>query len=156
MRPSLVVGCVVLLVTAGCAGRASEPDQRVAAAYADVFQVVLGAEPLPPVEKETDLVVWIYPLADRGPIDLEVQVEVLDLLQGVVTARFVDDFAEAVEEVDGDFFVLDEGVAIGLGPFEPGGDLVTAERFSSRDEEPVEYALALRDRRWQVIEIVRR
>jgi hypothetical protein len=149
MRPAGIVALIGLGLI-GCSGDESGDEVRVADAYADAVQVVVTHAEPPETSDEGMLVVWIYPLLDGSPIDLEVQVEMLDELDDFAEVRFADSFDEAVEDAEDDPSVLDDGVAVGLGAFEPPSDEIVASLFVTGDRQPSDFLVVRRAGRWQL------
>jgi hypothetical protein len=89
-------------------------------------------------------VVFVAPFADNKPMDLGVQVAVVENVKKDATVRFVDDFDEAIDH-DSDLEpVLDHGVLLRLGAVpETGNDVrVPAERYrSANDGSALEFSV---------------
>lgn len=152
MRSAALVALIALVV-AGCAGDESGEDVRVADAYADAVQVVVDVAPtseVTEVSEAEDLVVWVHPLQDGASIDLEVQVEMLEMLEDWADVRFADSFDETLHDAEDDPSVIDDGVSVGLGVYEPPEAEIMATLFVTGDRRPSELLVVRRGGRWQL------
>lgn len=149
----VALGLSLALASAAC-DPSTETGEREAAAYTGLVKTVVGPEPFAELDDRRDLVVWIYPLGD-DPIDLDVQVEVLERLEDFATVRFVDEFVEAVLEDETGMPVLEDGVAVGLGPLRQDLSQARVERYESEADEPRRFAASHEDDGWRLAPIGR-
>lgn len=139
-----------LAVAAGCSTDVSDPSRARAEAYVDVVKAAVGVASFADLDQRSDLVVWIYPLPDAEPIELEVQVEMLELLEEFATVRFVDSFEEAVDDDDGEPAVIEEGVVVGLGAVdEDMPSRIEVERYETEDDEASSTVYVRRQGSWE-------
>jgi hypothetical protein len=89
-------------------------------------------------------VVFVAPFADTKPMDLGVQVAVVENVKHDATVRFVDDFDEAIDHDSDGEPVLNNGVLLRLGTVPvTGNDVrVPAERYrSASDGSALEFSV---------------
>lgn len=153
LRSVVALGLILALANAAC-DPSTETGEREAVAYTGLVKTVVGPEPFDKFDDPRDLVVWIYPLGDQ-PIDLDVQVEVLDRLEDYATVRFVDAFEEAVAEEKAGVPVLQDGVVVGLGPLPQDLSRAQVERYESEVDEPRRFAASHEDDEWHLAPIGR-
>lgn len=148
LRSVVALGLILALANAAC-DPSTETGEREAAAYTGLVKTVVGPEPFSGLEDPRQLVVWIYPLGDE-PIDLDVQVEVLERLDDFSTVRFVDEFVEVVAEDEAGMPVLEDGVAVGLGPLRQDLSRARVERYESEADEPRRFTATHEDDGWHL------
>lgn len=144
----VALGLSLALASAAC-DPSTETGEREAAAYTGLVKTVVGPEPFAELDDPRDLVVWIYPLGD-DPIDLDVQVEVLERLDDFATVRFVDEFVEAIDEDETAMPVLEGGVVVGLGPLRQDFSRARIERYESDVDEPRRFTASHEDDGWHL------
>lgn len=152
-RSVVALGLILALANAAC-DPSTETAEREAAAYTGLVEAAVGPEPFADLDDPRELVVWIYPLGDE-PIDLDVQVAVLDRLDDFATVRFVDSFVEAIDEEEAGMPVLEDGVAVGLGPLRQDLSQARVERYESEADEPRRFAASHEDDGWHLAPIGR-
>ncbi len=99
-------------------------------------------------------VVFVAPLADNKPMDLSVQVAVVENVKKDATVRFVDDFDEAIDHDSEGEPVLEDGVLLRLGTVpETGNDVhVPAERYrSAADGSALEFSVSKVANAWVAV-----
>lgn len=144
-----IAGLAVALTAVAC-DTTSETVDREAALHAELVEATVGTEPFAELDDPLDLVVWIHPLGD-DPIDLGVQVGVLERLDDYATIRFVDAFEEAVDEDEAGLPVRQNGVVIGLGPLRADSAQVRVERYESEQDGPEAFVASRTDGEWHLV-----
>lgn len=149
LRSVVTLGLILALTSAAC-DPSTETGEREAAAYTGLVRAVVGPEPFAELDDRRGVVVWIYPLGDE-PIDLDVQVAVLERLDDFATVRFVDEFVEAIDEGETGMPVLEDGVAVGLGPLRQDRSRARVERYESEADEPRRFTASHEGDGWELI-----
>jgi hypothetical protein len=143
---------VVAVGATACGDGEPGETERAAGIYSAVVRAAVGDEPFVGLADPLRLVVWIYPLEDRS-IELAVQVKVLEQLEDFATVRFVDAFDEAVDGNGPDRPVLEDGIAVGLGPVgeSPRPQIDAAIHGVGADAEMVIFTVQRSGQSWRAV-----
>ena len=134
MRRWALMIAAVTMASSCSDGGGDDVVERDAAVYGVIVQWVVEAE-AEPAAVDDGLTVFLEAL-DQDEITLEVQAAVVQGLESVVTVRFIDDRAEAVDHSQPGEPVREGGLLLGLGPVPRSGNTVevTVERYIQDDE----------------------
>jgi len=149
----ILVAALVFALTACNGGQSdavADSDDREVGVYTVVLDWLIEGAVAVGEEDAADLFV-----ASRAeaPIDVDVQVMLVDSFTEKVPLRFVDGWSEAVLEEEPDRPILDGSMMVGLGAVDPEGDVVEiyADRyFSESRAEAWIVTLELSGESWQI------
>jgi len=112
-------------------------DDRTAAVYESILDWMLDEEG---GIDSGDRPEWVMFVATRSeePIDIDVQVAVVEALDPRIFVRFIDERTEAVDADSDDEPVRDDGILVGLGAVPREGDSVEVYADRYRDSDDVE------------------
>jgi hypothetical protein len=147
----------VTLAAGSCGSGGPSEHEREANVYAAVIRALapdgpadLGAE-----TEELERVVYAGSLDEENAIPLEVQAAVVEVLEDFATIRFVDEKAEAIDEVEEGEPVLEDGVLVLLGAVPAGrSPSVDAERYVDLDnDEQFHVSLERSNDEWSIVDM---
>ena len=112
-------------------------DGRTAAVYESILDWMLDEEPDVGTGERPE---WVIFVASRSetPIDIDVQVAVVDALDERISVRFIDERTEAVDVDSDDQPVRDGGILVGLGAVPQEGDSIDVYTDRYRNTDDVE------------------
>jgi hypothetical protein len=147
----------VTLAAGSCGSGGPSEHEREANVYAAVIRALapdgpadLGAE-----TDELERVVYAGSLDEENAIPLEVQAAVVEVLDDFATIRFVDEKAEAIDEVEDREPVLEDGVLVLLGAVPAGrSPSVDAERYVDlENDEQFQVSLERSNDDWSIVDM---
>ena len=109
-------------------------DGREFSVYGEILEWIL--EDAPVVDDDADSIVVFVASRSEVPIDVDVQVALVDEFADRASLRFVDQRAEALVDDEPEQPVRDSGILVGLGAIAPEGEVVEVyvDRYLSRTE----------------------